>query len=174
MGHLLRGEKKHPNNIFGFKTYPRAFLHDVVLESNSSINQRHLSESCNRSFVNVRQSLYHLTWGTPIRTWSIEHQTSSEWSLSGDCDDPGSWRGHGAMVSDHQEPVQPDHRPLARTEAGPSESLGSVCRHQPLASHPAGLRPGIRKLQTLVKLNLAPRLKYNDLEHQKKWDQFEN
>ena len=148
MGHLLRGEKKHPNNIFGFKTYPAypwPFLYDVVLESNSNkplwfiwATTGHLSMSGNLCII------WH--YDSSKKTWSIEHLTWGEWSQSESLwwqedDDPWSQaRGHRA---DGQWPQArgPEYRARLWLWRGPRPGPGSpdsVSRHQPPAPHPEG------------------------------------
>lgn len=154
MGHLLHGEKKHPNNIFGFKTYPWAFLYFVVQESDSN---RPLSFICAvTGHLSVSgQSLYNLTSRTRVRTWSMEHQTQVRDHCLSHCDDrsfvmviparrmmtPGqdnlmiTLRGHGAMVSD-QGPgfLVYRARPLARRGRRPGSGLSLPSPASGLAS----------------------------------------
>lgn len=166
MGHLLRGEKKHPNNIFGFKTYPWAFLYDVVLESNSNrplwfiwATTGHLSMSGNLCIIwhydpskNLIDRASDLRW--VIAVWVIvmtdrRMMTPGHgWSQARGHRADGQWPGPGV--------------PCTGPGSGSGEDRGqarALLTQSPVTSLrpniPRDTRLTIRKLQTLVKLNVA-------------------
>ena len=174
MGHLLRGEKKHPNNIFGFKTYPWPFLYDVVLESNSNkplwfiwATTGHLSMSGNLCIIwhydsskNLIDRASDLRW--VIAVWVIV-MTGGWWPLTR----PGVT---GLMVSD-QGPgsrVQGPALALARTEAGPGLSWLSL--PSPASGPTSRGTRGSRLESYRLWWNLTWLVSNNDLKHQKKED----
>ena len=162
MGHLLRGEKKHPNNIFGFKTYPAypwPFLYDVVLESNSNKplwfiwdTTGHLSMSGNLCIIwhydsskNLIDRASDLRW--VIAVWVIV-MTGGWWPQARGHRADGQWPGPGV--------------PSTGPGSGSGEDRGrarALLTQSPVTSlrpHiPRDTRLTIRKLQTLVKLNVA-------------------
>lgn len=147
MGHLLRGEKKHPNNIFGFKTYPAypwPFLYDVVLESNSNkplwfiwATTGHLSMSGNLCIIwhydsskNLIDRASDLRW--VIAVWVIV-MTGGWWPLITGPGSQGWWSVTRARG--------PEYRARLWLWRGPRPGPGSpdsVSRHQPPAPHPEG------------------------------------
>ena len=145
MGHLLRGEKKHPNNIFGFKTYPAypwPFLYDVVLESNSNkplwfiwATTGHLSMSGNLCIIwhydsskNLIDRASDLRW--VIAVWVI---VMTDRMMTPGPGSQGWWSVTRARG--------PEYRARLWLWRGPRPGPGSpdsVSRHQPPASHPEG------------------------------------